>query len=82
MARNIDLPETTTVQAVPGGAWMSWEDFMALEQQNKLVHAIRFDGGLFQWDADHGWSDYWSTTNNGVSLSRCERSVRILGVTA
>jgi len=83
--RNINLPDTTSVQPVPGGKWMTWEDFMRLDQPNKLVHAIRFtedDGiNLAEWDADHGWHCYWSKTRDGASLSRCERTVRILGVT-
>jgi hypothetical protein len=84
MARNIDTPDTFEVQGVRFGEWLSFEDFMKMEAPGKLVHGIRFDGAdgrPLTWDADHGWYDYWNTVVNGNKLSRCERSVRILGVT-
>jgi len=84
MARNINLPDTMWVLPVAGGEWMPWDDFMRLDAKNKLIHGIRFtedDGHVLEWDADHGWSDYWRKTAGGTTLSRCERSVRILGAT-
>ena len=87
---DIAPPATLEIQSTPGGTWLTFNQWMDLGVEHKLVYAVKFDDGR-TWCADYGWSGFVSKERvmehqSGFSgavgtVSRSERSVRYLGVT-